>query len=89
MKRVKEIYKGLIVQKNHMIVGNITFDSTKVSPEHYENFIKLGFEELFEDVPETIEIKDLSELPQLLLETDEPIKEEITKPTKGRKKKSE
>lgn len=59
MKKLKEEYKGLIITKKHMILGDVTFNSNIVSASDYENFINLGcgFEVLFENVEEN-ETKD-------------------------------
>jgi hypothetical protein len=56
MKKLKEQYKGLIITKKHMILGDVTFNSNTVTPDKFQNFINLGcgFEILFED--EQIEI---------------------------------
>lgn len=56
MKKLKEEYKGLIITKKHMILGDVTFNSNIVTPDKYQNFINLGcgFEVLFEN--EEIEI---------------------------------
>ena len=56
MKKLKEEFKGLIITKKHIILGDVTFDSNTVSQEKFENFINLGcgFEILFENEPEPI-----------------------------------
>ena len=50
VSRIKKDYKGLVITRNHMLVGNITFDAAKVQPEQYDNFKKIGFEDVFEEV---------------------------------------
>jgi Mg2+ and Co2+ transporter CorA len=52
--KLKEEYKGVIVTRNHMSIGKVTFDANIVKEEHYENYVKLGFDELFEEIVETI-----------------------------------
>jgi len=52
--KLKPEYEGIIVSKNHMALGKITFDPTKVAPENYHNYVKLGFEELFEEIIEAV-----------------------------------
>lgn len=51
---LKPEYQGVKVTRAHMVVGKVTFDANTVSPEHYENYVKLGFEELFNEIVETI-----------------------------------
>ena len=41
--KLKEQYKDVIITK-----GEITFDTTKVSPQNYEFYYKNGFSEVFE-----------------------------------------
>lgn len=45
--RLKEEYKGMIITRNHILVGNVTFDSTRVAQEQYANFHNI-FPDLFE-----------------------------------------
>lgn len=61
MKRIKKEYEGLIITKNHMAVGKITFIPSEVMPHQYDNFIALGFAEMFEDVPEPLVYKGVEE----------------------------
>ena len=54
--KLKEEYEGVIVSRNVPGLGNVIFDPTKVEPRKFENYVKLGFEYLFELViEETIE----------------------------------
>ena len=50
--KLKLQYEGMRITKNNMEHGKITFDAYSVQPEHYINFYKRGFEELFEEVIE-------------------------------------
>jgi hypothetical protein len=52
--KLKDEYKGVKVTRNHMGIGKVTFDANIVKEEHYENYVKLGFGELFEEILETI-----------------------------------
>lgn len=79
MLKLKNEYKGLIITKNVFGIGNITFDETKVNPIHYDNFAKIGFEELFEEGPDPDGTK------QLLV--DQSIKYEGIKQDKPKNKK--
>lgn len=48
--KIKPEYQGLIITRNHMILGQITFDPFKVDPEHYINFYNNGFDYIFYEV---------------------------------------
>ena len=50
--QLKKEYEGKTVTRTHRLVGNITFDPTKASPERYHNYYNSGFEDLFDVVPE-------------------------------------
>lgn len=52
--RLKDEYKGMIITRNHMLVGNVTFDSTRVAPKQYANF-----QNIFPDLFESVEICDV------------------------------
>jgi hypothetical protein len=40
---IKKECEGLIIKRNCMAYGQVTFDYYKVLPEHYINYHKLGF----------------------------------------------
>jgi len=50
IKRVKKEYEGLIITRNHILVGNITLNTSNVQPHQIKNFETLGFEDVFEEV---------------------------------------
>lgn len=52
--RLKDEYKGMIITRNHMLVGNVTFDTTRVAAEKYANF-----QNIFPDLFESVEICDV------------------------------
>jgi len=66
--RLKDEYKGVIVSRNDIKIGRITFDSNKVSEENYKNFYKLGFEYLFELIIEEV-IEEIKEFVEDKIET--------------------
>jgi hypothetical protein len=47
--RLKKEFEGMIITRNHMLVGNVTFDSTRVDKSQYKNFQNI-FSDLFEEV---------------------------------------
>lgn len=60
--KLKDEYQGVIVSRNNPVIGRVTFNSNTVDPEHYENYFKLGFEELFEEIIEMIIDKTLDKI---------------------------
>jgi hypothetical protein len=86
MKKLKQEYKGLIITKKHIVLGDVTFNSNTVTPDKFQNFIALGcgFEILFED--EQIEIEEKEEGIGIKTISYEGVTEE--KPKKTTKKKS-
>jgi hypothetical protein len=52
--RLKKEFEGMRITKNNLQHGKITFDAYRVLPEHYENYVKKGFEEMFEEIIEAI-----------------------------------
>ena len=51
--QLKPEYEGLRITRNNIKLGQITF-TPDVKPEHYKNYVALGFEELFIEVAEEI-----------------------------------
>jgi hypothetical protein len=51
---LKPEYQGVKVTRANLTLGKITFDANTVLPEHYENYVKLGFEQLFNEIIETV-----------------------------------
>jgi len=76
--KLKEEYKGVIVTRNHMKVGKVTFNANSVKEEQYINFYNLGFEELFIEVEEAPKAE--------LLVEDKLIKPIVTPSTKPKRK---
>jgi hypothetical protein len=52
--KLKKEFEGMRITKKNMQHGKVTFDAYRVLPEHYENYVKKGFEELFEEVVEEV-----------------------------------
>lgn len=47
--KLKEEFKGLIFQRRCMpIMGEVIFDTNKAPESAYENYAKIGFDDLFE-----------------------------------------
>ncbi len=49
---LKPEFKGLSIAKNIFPIGIVTLDTNIVSPEDYEKYIKLGFQDIFDEVQE-------------------------------------
>lgn len=47
--KIKKECEGLVIKRNVMQYGTITFDFYKVLPEHYINFQNVGFD-IFEEI---------------------------------------
>lgn len=47
--RVKKEYEGVIVTRNVMGLGQVTFDPSKVDERKFENYVRMGFTEMFEE----------------------------------------
>lgn len=52
--KLKPEYDGVIVSKQVPGLGQVIFDPTKVEPHKFENYVRLGFEYLFEMVIEEV-----------------------------------
>lgn len=52
MKKIKEQYQGLIITFFSPGIGNVTFDPSKVIPNDYPNFEKIGLDYIFEEIKE-------------------------------------
>lgn len=50
MIKLKDEFQGMIITRTWVGVGQVTFDANKVKPEQFENFMKFGFNDLFEEV---------------------------------------
>lgn len=46
--KLKPEYEGITISRNVMGLGNVIFDANNVEPEKYHNYVKMGFEFLFE-----------------------------------------
>lgn len=75
--RLKDEYKGMIITRNHMLVGNVTFDSTRVAAEQYANF-----QNIFPDLFESVEICDVCSNEDCICEESVEISEESPKEEK-------
>lgn len=58
--KLKDEYKGIIVSRNDIKLGRVTFDTNKVDEENYKNFFRLGFEYLFEIIVDEV-IEEVTE----------------------------
>lgn len=45
--KLKNEYLGVVITRNKLGVGTLTFDSSNVEEAAYENYAKLGFDDLF------------------------------------------
>lgn len=45
--KLKPEFQGVVITRNKLGVGTLTFDASKVDESAYENYSKLGFEDLF------------------------------------------
>ena len=61
MKKLKEEFAGLVITRNWVGIGKITFDSNVVDQDKFENFAKYGFDDLFEDVEDFEEENEIEE----------------------------
>lgn len=52
--KLKKKFEGIRITKKNKKYGKITFDAYIVLPQHYENYAKRGFEELFEEIIKTV-----------------------------------
>lgn len=52
--KLKEEFEGVIVSRQVPGLGNVVFDPTKVEPHKFENYVRLGFEYMFELVIEEV-----------------------------------
>ena len=79
---LKPEFEGTIVTRNNMSVGKVTFDATKVKPEHYQNYVKLGFQELFNEIVETA----IENTIRLIVEETQEIVEDVIENIQDKKK---
>lgn len=75
--KLKKEYEGLIITKNVLGLGQVTFDPSKVDPINYENYSKMGFEELFEKV--------IDNVVELIVEDVEDVNENIVEKRKTKR----
>lgn len=47
MLKLKPEFQGVVITRNKLGIGTLTFDANNVSEDRYENYAKLGFEDLF------------------------------------------
>lgn len=52
--KLKDEFEGVIVSRQVPGLGNVVFDPTKVEPHKFENYVRLGFEYMFELVIEEV-----------------------------------
>ena len=52
--KLKEEFEGVIVSRQVPGLGNVIFDPTKVEPHKFQNYVRLGFEYMFELVIEEV-----------------------------------
>lgn len=58
MLEIKEEFKGVILERFNAGIGNVIFNPYLVQPEDYSNFIKFGFDFIFEEKRRKNSIKD-------------------------------
>jgi len=75
--KLKEEYKGVIVTRTNMALGQVTFDADKIKEEYFEKYVNLGFGELFEEVSKPVNIKDLPKFDEPVNISSEPEKVEL------------
>jgi hypothetical protein len=79
---LKPEYQGVKVTRANLTLGKITFDANTVLPEHYENYVKLGFEQLFNEIIETV----VEAVVHLIVEKVEDVIENIQDKRKAKRK---
>lgn len=47
MLKLKPEFQGVVITRNKLGIGTLTFDANNVSEDSYANYAKLGFEDLF------------------------------------------
>lgn len=71
--KIKNEYQGLTITKNIFPIGNITLDTNNFKQENIENYIKLGFGDIFEEDINIFEETNLLDL----IEPTEPIENNV------------
>lgn len=52
MIKIKQEFEGLVITRNTLLTGQITLDTNTVEERFYQNFINIGFGDIFEDIEE-------------------------------------
>lgn len=45
--KLKPEFQGVVITRNRLGVGTLTFDASQVKEDAYANYAKLGFEDMF------------------------------------------
>lgn len=86
MKQIKKEYLGLTITKNIYNIGSVTLNTDTITSDSYDNYIKIGFSEIFEEGTSVTEVESLPVIKYTGIVNKKPVIKKVVKKKVVKKK---